>query len=154
MYKRNDANSVWHCWNQMKVYSKYMYNLLTKSEGLVVFNQEGKSFIDGISTLVNCNVGHGNEYIINAITAQLKKMSVNSLFITSNEPSITLARKLCGLTNNHFEHVFYTNSGSEGIDTAIKIARQYYFNQKKRKFKTYRSSYNTAFPITTISSDL
>lgn len=122
---------VWNCWTQMQEYTNRTFNVLTEAEGTVVKNSKKREYIDAISTMINCNIGYGNKRVIEAITDQLHKMSTSSLFLNSNYPAFELAQQLISLTNNFYRHVFYTNSGSEAVEAAIKVSRQYFSNQNR-----------------------
>ena len=134
MNQMDDRYFVWNIWTDMYVY-KDIYNLLTEADDLIVTNQKGKKHIDGISSMFNCILGYGNREVIGAIYDQLLKMSCGTVFRTTTEPSYHLAKKLCALTHYHYRHVFFTNSGSESCDTAIKMAQQFYWNQDSPKYK-------------------
>ncbi|MCS1391362.1 aspartate aminotransferase family protein [Lysinibacillus boronitolerans] len=144
-YSHIDASRVWHCWNQMDVYLKQMYTLIEKSEGNLVTDQDGKTYLDANSSLWNVNIGHGHPKVIEAINKQLKQLDHSSLFLTTNGPAIELAKKLSELTGNRYPHVFYTNSGSESTDTAMKMTRQYFYNKgksTKNKFISLQNAYH------------
>ncbi|MEY9975855.1 aspartate aminotransferase family protein [Lysinibacillus sp. RC79] len=144
-YSYIDASRVWHCWNQMDVYLKQMYTLIEKSEGNILTDQEGKNYLDANSSLWNVNIGHGHPKVINAINKQFQQLDNTSLFLTTNGPAIELSKKLSELTGNRYPHVFYTNSGSESTDTAMKMVRQYFYNKgksKKCKFISLKNAYH------------
>lgn len=116
-------------------YKEKAFNVIDAAQGSQLKTHRKSQIVDSISCLFNCNIGYGNEKVISAITEQLKRMSTATLFRLSHEPSIQLAKILCGLTKEHYQHVFFVNSGSEATDTAIKIARQYFWNQGLNKYK-------------------
>jgi adenosylmethionine-8-amino-7-oxononanoate aminotransferase len=91
----------------------------------------GRSYIDGHAGLWLMNVGWGRESIAEAAAQQMRRLPWFSSFGRfSNEPAIALSRRLAELLEPEgMRHFFFTNSGSEANDTAIKIARQY-FRQK------------------------
>ena len=159
MNNLEDKFFVWNTWTDMYQY-KSQYNLLTEAEGLIVTNNRDKKHIDGMSSMFNCSLGYGNNEVIRAINEQLLKMSSGTVFRTTTEPSYHLAKKLCALTNNHFKHVFFVNSGSEACDTAIKMAQQYYWNQDINKYKIislkgcYHGSTLGALSTCTFDSDV
>lgn len=126
---RQDAAAVWHCWNQMEVYLQQMFTVIEEAEGVEMTDQDGKVYLDANSSLWNVNIGHRNQKVIQAITEQLQQLDHASLFLSTNSPAVRLAKKLKELTGGRYGHVFYTNSGSEATDTAIKIARQYFYNR-------------------------
>ena len=129
---REVVEMVWHPYAQMKDYHKKV-NLITKGEGIYVKDDAGRTYIDGISSLWNVSLGHSNKVVINEIIEQMNQLQYFSLYGYSNQPSIELALMISEITQDRYKRFFYTNSGSEAIDTAIKIVRQYFKNKKKDK---------------------
>lgn len=131
---REQIETVWHPFVQMNKY-KELPLIIVEGDGVKVKDETGKEYIDAISSLWNVSCGHGNPKIINKIIEQFRQIEFFSLFGYSNRPSIELAIKLKKLTKSRFNHFFFTNSGSEGIDTALKIVRQYHHNIGSGKHK-------------------
>ncbi|MFC6882264.1 MULTISPECIES: aspartate aminotransferase family protein [Actinomadura] len=98
--------------------------VLDRGEGAVVWDVEGRSYIDGTCGLWQCPVGHGRRELADAAAGQIAKLEFYSSFGDySNEPSIRLAERLLELAPAGMRRVFFTNGGSEGTETAIKLAR-------------------------------
>ena len=97
-------------------------------EGVYITDSSGKRYIDGQSALWNVNVGHGRPEIKRAIVEQLDRLSFISLFgNTTNVPSVELAELMCRLTAQEgMKRVFYSSGGSEAVETAIKLVKQYW----------------------------
>lgn len=125
-----DVHKVWHCFTQMEEYIKNKPLIIKKSEGHYLYDQQDQKIFDGVSSLLNASFGHNNKAIVEAIVDQYSILDNNSLFLSSNSNSIQLAKKLCELTDEHFKHVFFTNSGSEAFETAMKIAMKYIHRKK------------------------
>ena len=128
---KNNIKFVWNCWNQMKVYLEKFYTEVEEAEGVFVKENNGKKYIDANSGLWNMPLGHFDERIIKAIEKQYRTLDFSSLMTTTHKPALDLAEKLLELTHGNYSSVFYTNSGSESSDTAIKMVRGYFFNQGK-----------------------
>jgi putrescine---pyruvate transaminase len=115
-------------------------------DGVYVTDSSGKRYIDGQAGLWNVNVGHGRPEIKQAIVAQLDKLSFYSLFgNTTTLPSVEFAEMLCRLTAPEgMTRVFFSSGGSEAVETAIKISRQYWrLTQPTRtKFISLRLAYH------------
>jgi adenosylmethionine-8-amino-7-oxononanoate aminotransferase len=93
-------------------------------EGAVVTDSEGKSYIDALASLWYVQVGHGCQPIIDAVATQMKKLATFHTFEKfANEPSEALAQRLVELAPFDGGRVFLANSGSEAVDTAMKLAR-------------------------------
>jgi len=100
--------------------------LVTKSEGMYLWNQNGDRLIDGSSGLFNVAAGHGRKEIADAVYAQMMQNDYSSPFNMGQPTSYALAAKLAKLLPEPFNHVFFTNSGSESIDTALKMVMAYH----------------------------
>lgn len=101
--------------------------LIVKGKGMKLWDIHGKEYIDGMSILWVVNVGHGREEIIEAMRQQAEKISYVSLFGGyAHEPALQLAEKLASILPGDLNHVFFAGSGSEAIETAVKIAKQYF----------------------------
>jgi beta-alanine--pyruvate transaminase len=100
--------------------------LITRSEGMYLWNQNGARLIDGSSGLFNVAAGHGRREIADAVHAQMLQNDYIAPFQLGQPASFALAAKLCGLLPEPFNHVFFTNSGSESVDTALKIVMAYH----------------------------
>jgi adenosylmethionine-8-amino-7-oxononanoate aminotransferase len=95
-----------------------------RGEGAVLWDDEGKQYIDGTCGLWQCAVGHGRAELAEVAAEQMRTLEFYASFWDfSNEPSIRLAAKLAELSPDGVDHVFFTNGGSEGIETAIKLVR-------------------------------
>lgn len=100
--------------------------LITRSEGVYLWNQNGDKVIDGSSALFNVAAGHGRKEIAEAVYAQMLQNDYSAPFQLGQPTSFHLAAKLAKILPEPFNHVFFTNSGSESIDTALKIAMAYH----------------------------
>ena len=100
--------------------------LVTKSEGMYLWNQNGDRLIDGSSGLFNVAAGHGRKEIADAVYAQMMQNDYSAPFNMGQPTSFALAAKLAKLLPEPFNHVFFTNSGSESIDTALKMVMAYH----------------------------
>lgn len=98
--------------------------VIARGLGARVWDVEGKEYLDGTCGLWQCAVGHGREELAAAAAEQMQRLEYyTSFWDFSNEPSIRLATRLVELAPAGLEKVFFTNGGSEGTETAIKLAR-------------------------------
>jgi putrescine---pyruvate transaminase len=116
-------------------------------EDVYVFDSQGKRYLDGQGGLWNVNVGHGRPEVKRAVAEQLDKLSFYSMFgNTTTSPAIELAELMCRLTANEgMKRVFFSSGGSEAVEAAIKLARQYWrlAGQPGRvKFISLRQAYH------------
>jgi len=115
--------------------------VVKKASGSLVWDLRNKKYIDFTAGIAVTNLGHSNK----ELTSILKKQSgelwhLSNLYI--NEPSVTLAKKLC--QNSFADKVFFCNSGAESIEAAVKIARKF-CNSKINKNKNEIVSFSTSF---------
>src|SRR6266508_602969 len=116
--------------------------IFARGEGAILWDVNGKRYIDGLSCLWNVNVGHGRRELAAAAARQMEQLAfVNTYTGSSNEPAITLAARLAELTPRQagrpaLRTTFFTTGGAESNDTAFKSARFYWhLRGKPDKFK-------------------
>lgn len=132
-YTKKDGKKVWAAFKEMESYLDKSFQVLTEvDEENNYINQKNLKMYDGVSTLLNTNIGHKNPYLIKAIYNQLIRLDNSTLFTATNDVEIECSKKLCELTDQHFFSCFFTNSGSEACDTALKIVKKYSFNKGKK----------------------
>jgi beta-alanine--pyruvate transaminase len=100
--------------------------LLVRAEGMYFWNQQGERLLDACSGLFCCALGHGRREILDAITAQYQVLDFGPPFRYSHPGAFELAGALAEITPGDLDRVFFVNSGSEAVDTALKIALLYH----------------------------
>nr|WP_236262135.1 aspartate aminotransferase family protein [Conexibacter woesei] len=101
--------------------------VLDRGEGPYVFDTRGKQYLDGLSSLFCSQIGYSyGEEIAAAASAQMTRLAFNTLWSTAHPAAIELATKLASLAPDGIEHVFFTGGGSESVESAWKMARQYH----------------------------
>ncbi|MCH1424998.1 MAG: aminotransferase class III-fold pyridoxal phosphate-dependent enzyme, partial [Burkholderiales bacterium] len=100
--------------------------LIDKAHGMHYETVEGRKILDGISGLWCVNAGHGREPIVKAIQKQAKKLDYITAFNMAHPMQFQAAELIANLAPEGLDTVFFTNSGSEAIDTALKIALGYH----------------------------
>jgi adenosylmethionine-8-amino-7-oxononanoate transaminase len=134
---RLDKTYLWHPFTQMQDWMSEDIVIIEEGEGCFLRDMSGRTYIDGVSSLW-CNVhGHRRHEIDEAIRDQLGKIAHSTFLGLSNIPAILLAQKLISLAPKGLTRVFYSDSGSEGIEIALKMAYQYWQlrgQPEKKKF--------------------
>ncbi len=98
--------------------------ILVRGKGALLWDSDGNEYIDGTCGLWQCAVGHGRAELADVAAAQMRELEFYASFWDlSNEPSIRLGERLASLSPEGLDTVFYTNGGSEGVETAIKLVR-------------------------------
>ena len=101
--------------------------VVTRAEGVYVWDTDGKRIIDGLAGLGCVTIGYGRPELANAAAEQLRELSFcQSFFKTTNRAAITLARELTLLLPEGLNHVFFQSSGSEANETAIRLALRHW----------------------------
>ena len=99
--------------------------LMVKAEGMYYWNHKGEKIIDACSGLFCCAAGHGRKEIAEAVHTQLLEMDYATSFQLGHPSSFEFASRIAALTPGDLNRVFFANSGSEAVDTAMKIALAY-----------------------------
>jgi len=122
-----DRQHYLHPFTDHKDLGKKKSRIITRADGVYIYDADGNKILDGMSGLWCVNAGYGRNELVDAATRQLRELPYyNSFFQCAHPPSIELSRMLGEVTQPQFERVFYTGSGSESIDTMIRIVRHYW----------------------------
>ncbi|MDG2422135.1 MAG: aspartate aminotransferase family protein [Gammaproteobacteria bacterium] len=103
--------------------------LIESADGVYFSDANGRKIFDGLSGLWTCGAGHNRKEINTAVSKQLGKLDYSPGFQYGHPLSFELANKVVELTPSGLDKVFFTDSGSETIDTALKMARGYWRNK-------------------------
>jgi len=140
-----DKKYLWHPFTQMADWQKEEVLVIERAEGVYLIDTEGKRYLDGVSSLW-CNVhGHRVSEIDRAIRDQLKQVAHSTFLGLSNIPAVELAEELISLAPRGLTRVFYSDSGSEAVEIALKMAYQYWQQtgeKKKTKFARLTNAYH------------
>ncbi|MGI9236777.1 MAG: aspartate aminotransferase family protein [Woeseiaceae bacterium] len=101
--------------------------IITRAEGVYIFDADGNKILDGMSGLWCVNAGYGRQELIDAATEQMKELPYyNNFFQCAHPPSIELAAELQKISPPQFNRVFFAGSGSESNDTIVRMVRTYW----------------------------
>jgi len=119
--------------------------LLVGAKGMYYQSEDGKEILDGISGLWCCNPGHCHPHIVEAIKKQIETMDYATAFNMSHPKAFELAEKISTITPDGVDKIFFGNSGSEAVDTAMKIALAYHASKgegQRTKFISKEKGYH------------
>ena len=139
-----DRQHLWHAFTQMAEYEPL---IIERAQGCLLYDMQGNSYLDGVSSLW-CNVhGHRHPYLDQAIIDQLADVAHVTSLGMSNPTSIRLAQRLAKLAPGQLNHVFFSSDGSAAIEVAVKMAFQYWQQRadakpNKQHFVTFVDSYH------------
>lgn len=129
----------YHLWNPFTVMDEFLpllgtgHFVIVRGEGPYVFNDRGKRYINGLSSCWNVAIGHGRKELVKAASDQMHKMAFASCFRQVHPKALELAARLVDITAGRFQHVYLGSNGSEAVEAALKMARQYHRQSPKRK---------------------
>ncbi len=130
-----DLASVFHPMTQISVLNEQGPMMIVRGEGIYVWDEHGKQYIDGLAGLWCTSLGYANEEIAQVAYEQIKKLSYAHLFLDKSHDVVSqLAEKLKAVVPGGFSKVFFGLSGSDANDTQIKLVR-YYNNAIGRPLK-------------------
>jgi len=118
-----DLKHLWHGNLQHRGLESRPPLEVTSGDGCYVVDSEGRRYLDGMAGLFCVNVGYGRREIVDAVAAQMSQLAYYPL-TQSHGPGAQLAGRLAELLPPGLDRVFFTNSGSEAVETALKMARQ------------------------------
>lgn len=120
----SDRRHLWHSLLQHRSLDKKPPMVIREGKGCIVVDELGKAYIDGMAGLFCVNVGYGRHEIVEAAAEQMRRLPFYPLS-QSHAPAVRLAETLASMTPPGLERVYFCNSGSEAVETALKLARQY-----------------------------
>lgn len=140
-----DLHHIWHPCSQMKDYETLPPMIIERGEGSYLYDVDGKSYLDIISSWW-CNLlGHSNPVINAAVTKQMEKLE-HVIFVNfSHEPAIELGEKLAEILPPGLNKFNFTDNGSSSVEAALKIAFQYQYqteHPEKQKFMCLTEGYH------------
>ncbi|MFH4006029.1 putrescine--pyruvate aminotransferase, partial [Acinetobacter baumannii] len=101
--------------------------IITKAEGVYIWDSEGNKILDAMAGLWCVNVGYGREELVQAATRQMRELPFYNLFFqTAHPPVVELAKAIADVAPEGMNHVFFTGSGSEANDTVLRMVRHYW----------------------------
>ncbi len=126
-WQQLDRNHYLHPFTDYKDLAEKKSRIITRADSVYIYDIDDNRILDGMSGLWCVNVGYGRDELVDAAEKQLRELPYyNSFFQCAHPPSIELSRLLKEVTQPQFKHTFYTGSGSEAIDTMIRMVRRYW----------------------------
>ncbi|MGO8800568.1 MAG: aminotransferase class III-fold pyridoxal phosphate-dependent enzyme, partial [Roseiarcus sp.] len=121
----NDLAAFWMPYTPNRAFKKRP-RLVSRAKDMHYYTPEGREILDATAALWCCNAGHNRPSIVAAIQAQAAELDFAPNFQFAHPLAFQLSSRLAALAPGDLDHVFYTNSGSEAADTALKIALAYH----------------------------
>jgi len=105
--------------------------IITRGEGHMIYDANGKGYIDGLAGLFVVNAGHGRERIVEAAAKQMKQLDFMPLWSYAHPAAIELAERLSSYAPGQMNKVFFTSGGGEAVESAFKLVKHYWKLQGK-----------------------
>jgi beta-alanine--pyruvate transaminase len=121
----NDLEAYWMPFTPNRAFKKAP-RLITRAKDMHYYAADGRAVLDATAGLWCCNAGHGREEIVSAIKRQAEELDYAPAFQFGHPYAFELASRVAALAPGDLDHVFFCNSGSEAVDTALKIALAYH----------------------------
>ena len=129
--------------------------IITKAEGVYLWDSEGHKILDGMAGLWCVAVGYGREELVEAASRQMRELAFSSTFFQTATPAaLELAKAIAAIAPPGMNHVFFTGSGSEGNDTVLRMVRHYWTTKGQPHKKVVISRHNAYHGSTMGSASL
>ncbi|HET9055697.1 MAG TPA: adenosylmethionine--8-amino-7-oxononanoate transaminase [Chitinophagaceae bacterium] len=139
-----DEKFIWHPFTHQK--NMDLPVPITHGKGALLFDENGKEYIDAISSWwVNIH-GHAHPYIAKKIYEQAKTLEHVIFAGFTHKPAVELAERLLPLLPGNFDKIFYSDNGSTSTEVAIKMALQYWWNKKDINYQTQKADDKARIP--------
>jgi adenosylmethionine-8-amino-7-oxononanoate aminotransferase len=118
---------LWMHFTRLGAYdAKHEVPIMVRGEGAYVWDQHGKRYLDGLAGLFTSQIGHGRTELGEAAAKQSAELAYFPLWTYAHPRAVELAERLASLTPGDLNRVFFTSGGSEAVESAWKLARQYF----------------------------
>jgi adenosylmethionine-8-amino-7-oxononanoate aminotransferase len=117
---------LWMHFTRMSAYEDHEIPIIVRGEGCYVYDEHGNRYLDGLSALFCVNIGHGRADIAQAGADQAKELGFFTNWSYAHPRAIELAARVASLAPGDLNRVFFTSGGSEAVESALKMARQYH----------------------------
>ena len=117
---------LWMHFTRLSAYDDHEIPIIVRGEGCYVYDEHGNRYLDGLSSLFCVNIGHGRADIAQAGADQAKELGFFTNWSYAHPRAIELATRIASLAPGDLNRVFFTSGGSEAVESALKLARQYF----------------------------
>ena len=117
---------LWMHFSRHGSYADHDIPIITKGDGMYIWDAEGKKYLDGLAGLFVVQAGHGREELAEAAAKQAKELAFFPIWTFAHPQAIDLAERLASYAPGDLNRVFFTTGGGEAVETAWKLAKQYF----------------------------
>ncbi len=140
-----DREHVWHPFTQMLGFREEDPLIISRGEGVYLYDIQGNRYLDGVSSLWTNLHGHRRRELDQALVAQLEQVAHSTLLGIAHPPAILLARRLVEMAPPGLNKVFFSDNGSTAVEVALKVAFQFWRNRgqgEKQRFLKLSNAYH------------
>ena len=124
--QRAAKDHLWMHFTRQGAYSDTDVPIIVRGEGVYLYDSQGKRYLDGLAGLFVSQLGHGRTDLADAAAAQARELAFMPLWSYAHPPAIELAEKIAGYAPGDLNRVFFTSGGGEAVETAWKLAKNYF----------------------------
>ena len=124
--QRAAKDHLWMHFTRHSTYDQSDVPMIVRGEGAYVFDAAGKPYLDALSGLFVVQVGHGRDELAEAAAKQAKELAFFPLWSYAHPPAMELAERVASYAPGDLDRVFFTTGGGEAVETAWKLAKQYF----------------------------
>src|SRR3954468_18358365 len=117
---------LWMHFTRMGAYADHEVPIIVRGDGSYVWDEHGNRYLDGLSALFCVNAGHGRSELGDAAKRQIDELGFYTNWTFAHPRSIELAAKIASLAPGDLNRVFFTSGGSEAVESAFKLVRQFH----------------------------
>jgi len=123
-----DADADRHLWGHFSALGRSVDGMpiIERGEGCYVWDNHGKRYLDGLAGLYTTQVGYGRTELAQAAFDQMQTLGFFPIWTYAHPKAVQLAKRLSDLSPGNLNRVFFTSGGSEAVESAFKLARQYF----------------------------
>lgn len=128
---QRDRRHIWHPLTQHKTHPGLLG--ISRASGIYLYDENGKAYIDAISSWYTAVYGHCNPHITAMVSGQMHELDQVIFSGLTHRPAVELSERLIGLLPANQQKLFFSDNGSTAVEVAVKMAMQYHFNLGSRK---------------------
>ena len=126
-----DKKHLWHPLTQHKLHPKMLG--IIKAKDALLYDEDGKTYIDGIASWYTCMYGHCNPFILDRVYGQMQQLDQVVFSGFTHEPAVRLSEELIKILPENQEKLFFSDNGSTATEIGIKMALQYHVNHGEKR---------------------
>jgi len=144
-YRKIDRSCIWHPYTRFSNILDEDFPVITRGNGIYLFDADGNRWLDAVSSWWACALGHNHPRIVAAVRKQAGKLQHSILGNMSHPPAIELAEKLVALFPGKKRRVMFASDGASAVEAALKISLQYWHNTghpERNRFVSLKNAYH------------